>query len=136
MMLMPRRSTFDLFDDFFDEPFFRRNNTMLMQSDIKERDKEYLIEINMPGYDKKDINLSLENGYLTVNAKVNEDIDNSNGSYIHKERYVGECTRNFYVGDNVTEKDIKANLKNGILLLTIPKKDTKEIEKRKFISIE
>ena len=136
MMLMPRR-TFDLFDDFFDDTFFRRSTKMsLMQSDIKEKEKEYLIEINMPGYDKKDIELSLDNGYLIVNAKSSKNLDDSNENYIHKERFFGECNRRFYVGDTVSEKDIKAQLKNGILTLSVPKKDAKEIEKRKFISIE
>lgn len=140
MMLMPkRRNTFDIFEEMFNDPFFNgfsRQQSNLMQSDVKENDKQYLIDINLPGYDKENIELSIDNGYLNINAKIEESKDDEKENYIHKERYVGECHRSFYVGDDIKEEDVKANFKNGILKLTIPKKEEKKIENKKFISIE
>ncbi len=139
MMLIPRRrNEFDLFDDMFRDPFFTRQENRLMRTDIKEKDGKYIVDIDLPGYEKEDIKLSIENGYLTVNASAKKEVNDSekHGTYIHQERYIGECSRSFYVGDNVKEEDVKANFKNGTLSLEFPKEKKETIEEKKFIPIE
>ena len=140
MMMIPRRrNEFDLFDDFFrGDDFFPRREHGLMKTDIKEKDDKYVIEMDLPGYEKENINLELKNGYLYVIAKVEtENNSDENEKYIHKERFYGECSRNFYVGEDITEEDIVAEFKNGILKITIPKKDSKkELPQPKKIVIQ
>ena len=137
MMMIPRkRNEFNLFEDIFDDPFFEKRDSILMRTDIKEKGENYIIDIDLPGYEKGNIEIELENGYLKVNAKVNKNIDDQNEKYIHKERFYGECSRSFYVGDNVKEEDIKAGFKNGILSLTFPKNEQKKVEEKKYIQID
>ena len=137
MMMIPRkRNEFNLFEDIFDYPFFEKRDSKLMRKDIKEKGENYIIDIDLPGYEKGNIEIELENGYLKVNAKVNKNIDDQNEKYIHKERFYGECSRSFYVGDNVKEEDIKAGFKNGILSLTFPKNEQKKVEEKKYIQID
>ncbi len=138
MMMIPRkRNELDLFDSMFDDPFFDRKETKWMKTDIKEVGNNYVIEVDLPGYNKENIQIEMENGYLNVTAKVdNSNDEEEEGKYIHKERYYGECSRSFYVGDNITEEDIKASFKNGILTLTLPKEEQKKIESKKFIPID
>lgn len=137
MMMIPRkRNEFNLFEDIFDDPFFEKRETKLMRADIKEKDSNYIIEVDLPGYDKEDIEIELEKGYLKVTAKVNNSVNDENEKYIHKERFYGECSRSFYVGDNVKQEDIKAGFKNGILSLTLPKEQEKKLEEKKFIQID
>ena len=125
MMLMPRRNDFDLFDDFFnDDVFFKGKKNNLMKTDIKEKKDKYLVDIDLPGYEKENIDLSLNDGYLQVHAKVTNEVnDDEEEKYVRRERYVGECSRSFYVGDDIEEDDIEAEFKNGILKITIPKKE-------------
>ncbi len=140
-MMIPRRNTFDLFDDMFNDPFFERGyskkETSLMKTDVKEKDGNYILEIDIPGYSKDDIKIELENGYLTVTASKEEKVDEENekSHYIHKERFYGKCSRSYYAGENVKEEDIKASFKNGILTLTFPKESTEKIENKKYIQI-
>lgn len=136
MMMMPRLSK-GFFDDLFDEPFFRNNNNV-MKTDVKEQDGSYIIDMELPGYDKEDIKAHLEDGYLTVTASTNKNVDEKDeaGNYIRRERYTGQCSRSFYVGDGVREEDIKASYKDGVLRLTVPKADAKQIEEKKYIAIE
>ena len=140
MMMIPRRrSEFDLFDDFFGgDNFFTRREQSLMKTDIREKDDKYIIEMDLPGYEKENINLELKEGYLTVSAKVEREGNSGEKErYVHKERFYGECSRNFYVGDEITEEDIHAEFKNGILKVSIPKKEAKkEIPQAKRIEIE
>ena len=139
MMMIPRkRNEFDLFDDMFGmDPFFERKEMKLMRTDIKEKGDNYIIEIDLPGYEKEDIEIELEKGYLKVSAKTTKETDNSEDEkYIHKERFYGECSRSFYVGENLKEEDIKAAFKNGILTLTVPKDQPKKIEEKKYIQID
>ena len=139
MMMIPRRNHFDLFDEMFRDPFFEGTESKVMKTDIKEKKDKYLIDIDLPGYEKEDIKMEISDGYLTVHASVNKEVDDEKekGKYVRKERYVGECSRSFYVGDNVTEEDIKKKKKNGILTLEINKKDaTKELPDKKYIDIE
>ena len=128
---------FDLFDSMFDDPFFERKEVRWMKTDIKEKGNNYIIEVDLPGYDKDNIKVEMENGYLNVTAKVDKSNDSEEeGKYIHKERFYGECSRSFYVGDNLTEEDIKASFKNGILTLTVPKAEQKELDEKKYIQID
>ncbi len=139
MMMIPRKRNFDIFDSFFDEPFFegeKRKHKDLMRTDIKEKDGNYILEIDVPGYDKENIQIELENGYLTVTAKANDTVDEEKEGYIYKERYVGQCSRSFYAGENIKEEDVKASFKNGTLVLTFPKEETKKLEDKKIITIE
>ena len=138
MMMIPRRHDFDLWDEMFRDPFFTEGESKLMKTDIKEKKDKYLIDIDLPGYEKDGIKIEIQDGYLTVHAKVDkEDDDKEKGKYVRKERYTGECSRSFYVGDNVKEEDIKAKFHNGTLTLKVPKKeDKKELPEKKYIPIE
>ena len=92
----------------------------------------------MPGFEKGDIKAELKNGYLTISAssKKNNDEKDKEGKYIRRERYSGSCSRSFYVGEDIRQEDIKAKFEDGILRLSIPKKDAKEVETKKTIAIE
>ena len=128
MMLVPRRD-FDLFDDFFDDGFFSKKERNLMKTDIRETKDKFIIDMDLPGFSKENINLSLKNGYLEINAKVEkEDNSEDEEKYLRKERFYGECSRSFYVGDDVTEEDIQAEFKNGILKIEVPKVNSEEKE--------
>ena len=140
MMMIPRRrNEFDLFNDFFGgDDFFTRRESAIMKTDIKEKKDKYIIEMDLPGYEKENINLELKEGYLTVSAKVEkEENSDENEKFVHKERFYGHCSRSFYVGEQITEEDIKAEFKNGILKVTIPKKEEKkELPEAKHIEIQ
>ncbi len=141
MMMMPRNNFgFDLFDEMFKDPFFsrRENQNAVMKTDIREKDGDYLMDIDLPGFSKDDISAELHDGYMTVTAKKEETKDEKDdkGNYIHRERYSGSCSRRFYVGD-ISEADIKASFKDGTLHLEIPKEEPKKLEEqKKLISIE
>ena len=138
MMMIPKRRDFDLLDDMFGGVFFNEGESKLMKTDIKEKKDEYVIDIDLPGYEKEGIKLNIQDGYLTVHATVNkEEKDEEKGKFVRKERYSGSCSRSFYVGDNITENEIKAKFKNGTLTIIVPKKEEKkEIENKKYIEIE
>ena len=139
MMMIPRRNHFDLFDDMFRDPFFEGTESKVMKTDIKEKKDKYLIDIDLPGYEKEDIKIEISDGYLTVHASVNKEVNDEKEKekYVRKERYVGECSRSFYVGENLKEEDIKAKFKNGTLTLEVPKKEErKELPDKKYIPIE
>lgn len=141
-MLPSIRRSFGLFDDFFDDPFFNnskketRNELMIMQTDIQEKNGKYLISIDLPGYDKENINIELENGYLTISANTVKENTVDNEGYIKRERYSGDCRRTFYVGDSISEDDIKAKFKNGTLQISVPKEKEIKKETKKLIDIE
>ena len=145
MKLVPRNnnlgfSLFDnMFDDMFRDPFFTSSNTTkLMKTDIQEKGDKYILDMDLPGYDKEDIKAQLKDGYLTITAQKNtsnEDKDEK-GNYIRRERYCGKCSRSFYVGDSIKEEDIKASFNNGILELTFPKEVPQKEEEMKYITID
>ncbi len=139
MMMIPRkRNDFDLFDVMFkDDPFFRRETEKIMKTDIKETADKYLLEIDLPGYNKNDIKIDIDDGYLNIQAKTDlENKDEEDGKFVRKERYYGECSRSFYIGKNVTEEEIKASFKNGTLKLEVPKnEEKKELPEKKYIQI-
>ncbi|MCC3870102.1 Hsp20/alpha crystallin family protein [Terrisporobacter mayombei] len=146
MKLVPMNNNlgFSLFDNMFDDmfrgPFFTNSGstTKLMKTDIQEKDNNYILDMDLPGYDKSDIKAQLKDGYLTITAQKNsskEDKDEK-GNYIRRERYCGKCSRSFYVGENLKEEDIKASFKNGILELTFPKEVGKKEKEIKYITID
>ena len=152
-MMMPSIFGEDLFDEFMDGfPFYDDSDMKklekklyghhaknLMKTDIKEDDPSYELEMDLPGFKKEEVKVSLKDGYLTIAAAKGLDQDEKEketGKYIRKERYAGACERSFYVGENHTEEDIKAKFKHGILTLTIPKKEAKAVEENNYIAIE
>ena len=148
-MLRPSIFNDNLFDDFFEFPFFDdraerklygHNAKNIMKTDIKEHKDGYELEIDLPGFHKDEIQAELKDGYLTISAakQLNQDEkEKESGKYIRRERYSGSCQRSFYVGDEITQEDIKAEFKHGILKLFVPKKEAKpEVEQRKFVTIE
>ena len=149
-MLMPSIFGDNLFDDdWMDFPFDRdfwgkknplygKNANRVMKTDIKEHDGGYELDIDLPGFKKDEITIDLDNGYLTISAAkgLDKDEQDKQGKYIRRERYAGAMQRSFYVGDAVTEEDVKAKFEDGILRLSIPKKDAKAVETKKTIAIE
>lgn len=138
MKLLPELTTFNnLFDDMFDDSFFRSYNSY-MKTDIKEVDNQYVLDIEMPGFNKKDISVELNDGYLTIsgNKSTNNDEKDTKGNIIRQERYSGSYSRSFYVGDSIKKEDIKANYDNGELKIYLPKTTTKEVENHNYIPIE
>lgn len=135
--MIPKRNNFDLWEDIFRDPFFTRNESKVMKTDIIEHEAEYQILVDLPGYEKEDIKIEVENGYLTIHATSKiENEEKKEGNFVRKERYFGDCSRSFYVGEEVEAEEIKASFKNGTLTLAIPKKDEqKEKEEKKYISI-
>ena len=109
-----------------------------MKTDVKETDTGYEVDIDLPGFKKDEINAKLEDGYLTISAAkgLDKDEKDKKGKYIRKERYAGSMSRSFYVGEGVTEDDIKAKYEDGILRLVVPKKAAKAVENKKYIAIE
>lgn len=159
-MLMPSifHDDFDLFDRFYQNPWlgfddreFKNMEKKLyghraknvMNTDIKESENGYEMEIDLPGFSKDEVTVELNEGYLTISASKGLNRDEAEnekeakkGNYIRRERYTGACQRSFYIGDGITQEDIKASFKHGILKLDIPKKDAKQVEAKKYIAIE
>lgn len=151
-MLMPSLFGETLFDDFFDFPDFDKlehqmNRKLyghhaknLMKTDIKEHGDTYEMIIDLPGFKKDELKVQLTNGYLTISAARGLDKDEQDketGNYIRRERYAGSCERSFYVGEGISQNDIKAEFKHGILKLQIPKqKPAVEQKEDHYIAIE
>ena len=138
MMLMPSIFHDDVFDDFFDFSAPAYSGSELMNTDIKETEKGYELAISLPGVKKEDIKAEVKDGYLMITAAANSKTDEKDktGKYIRRERYSGSMSRSFYVGDALTQEDIKAKYESGILRLSIPKKEAKQVEATKRIAIE
>ena len=140
----------NLFDEFFMDPFndpfftssrnalYGKHSKNLMKTDVRETDGTYELDIDLPGFKKDEINAEIRDGYLTVSAAKGLDKDQSDkdGRYIRRERYAGQCSRSFYVGEGVTEQDISAKFEDGILRLSIPKKEQPQLPETKRIAIE
>ncbi|MGN1377187.1 MAG: Hsp20/alpha crystallin family protein [Dorea sp.] len=148
-MMMPSIFGENLFDEFMDDfafPVFRdadrtlygKHAKNLMKTDVKETDDEYEVDMDLPGFKKDEITMQLKDGYLTVSAAkgLNKDEKDKEGRYVRRERYAGNVSRSFYVGENLTEKDIRAKYENGILSFKLPKDEKKKVEENKYISIE
>ena len=152
--MLPSIFNNNLFDDFFGFPFYYDNRTEdkaekklyghnaknVMKTDIKELEGGYELEIDLPGFTKEEVTAELKDGYLTISAAKGLDKDEQEketGKYIRRERYAGACQRSFYVGEDVTEQDIKAEFKHGMLKLFVPKKEAKPaVETKKYVTIE
>ena len=146
-MMMPSLFTENLFDDFFndfDEDFFGKKNPLygkharnMMKTDVRETDTTYEVDVDLPGFKKEDINVNYENGYLTISTSkgLDKDEKDKDGRYIRQERYVGNMTRSFYLGD-IPKEDIKAKYAGGVLRLSVPKSDMKQIENTSTLSTE
>ncbi len=138
MLMIPRRNNYDVFEEMFKDPFFNgERESRVMRTDIKENKDNFVIDIDLPGYEKENIKMEIEDGYLIVQAKVNKNVEQKEeGKYVRKERYSGECTRSFYIGEDIREEEIKASFKNGTLSIELPKKEEKaELPKKKYIEI-
>lgn len=146
-MLMPSIFGENLFDDFFDEFARPAKRTVrygtpaasVMKTDIKEYNTGFELHIDLPGYKKDDVKAELKDGYLTIHAETSRQADEKeqDGKYIRRERYYGSCSRSFYVGEAVTQDEIRAKFEDGILRVSIPKKEAKPaVEESKFIQIE
>ena len=147
-MLMPSIFGESLFDDWFDDfdrqmqhmdrRLYGRNAKREMKTDVREKEDGYEIDMDLPGFKKDQVELSLENGYLTVTANKGFDKDEKDdkGRMIRQERYAGSMQRSFYVGDNMTEEDVKARFEDGVLHLDLPKKDARKVPEKKTICIE
>ena len=148
-MLMPSvfRDNFvdNFFDDMFQFPFgfgsdFERSAKLPgMNVDVQEFDDKYQMDLELPGYNKEDIKADLKDGYLTISANHTDESGDkdSDGKYIRRERYYGQCERSFYVGEHIMQEDIHASFKNGVLQIEVPKKEAKtEVEQKKYIAIE
>ena len=138
----------DVFDDF-DRNFFRNFGNMaralygkhaqnMMKTDVKETDEGYEVDIDLPGFKKDEIQLELNNGYLTISTQkaLEKDEKNKKGRMLRQERYAGMMQRSFYVGDHITEEDVKASYESGVLHLVLPKKDAPRLPEKKTIQIE
>ena len=138
----------DMFDDL-DRDFFRgfgrpermlygKNAPRMMKTDVKETDAGYEVAVDLPGFKKDDIVLDLQNGNLTITAHkgMEKKEENKDGRMLRQERYAGSMARSFFVGDNVTEENIKAKFEDGVLKLHVPKEEPAKVPEKKFIAIE
>jgi HSP20 family molecular chaperone IbpA len=152
MAMFPALMNDTMFSDLFDDPFFEGWRNMdraaacdpnmsagMMSTDVRETDKGYMVDIDMPGFKKDDISLDLQNGYLTVSAHRNSSHEDKNdsGRWLRRERYAGSCSRSFYVGEDVKDSDIHASYKDGTLCLEMPKPEAQQqVETKHQIAIE
>ena len=150
-MMMPSIFGENLFDDFMNDfafPDFTDNANIekalygkhaknLMKTDVKDTENGYEVDIDLPGFKKEDININYENGYLTISTSkgLDKDEKDEQGHYIRQERYVGNMSRSFYLGD-IPKEDIKAKYEGGVLRLSVPKADMKQVENSSTIYIE
>ena len=153
-MLRPSIFGESLFDDWMDDfpfgkefekamfpakdPLYGKHAKNLMKTDVREKKDSYEVDIDLPGFKKDEIKLELENGYLTISAAKGldkDETDKKTGKYIRRERYAGNLSRSFYIGEGVKQEDIKAAFKNGILSITVPKEDKTAKEEKKYITI-
>ena len=139
----------NLFDDMFDfdfdkefdrmmRPLYGKHSQNMMKTDVRETEDSYELDIDLPGFKKDEIKVELDNGYLSISAAkgLDKDEEKKDGKYIRRERYAGAMNRTFYVGDNLTQQDIQAKFEDGILKISVPKKDVQQIEQNKYIAIE
>ena len=148
-MMMPSILGENLFDDFMndfrlpafpdvDKELYGKHAKNLMKTDVKETEKGYEVDMDLPGFKKDEIQMELNDGVLTISAAkgLNKDEEDKKGNYIRRERYAGSTSRSFYVGNGVKNEDVHAKFENGVLRLSIPKKAAEEIEADKYVSIE
>ena len=127
----------DIFDDFFYETNSSHTTVNVMRTDIIESENQYLLNMELPGFKKEDIQMELKDGYLMISATKNENNETTDVQchVIRRERYRGSCSRNFYVGD-IRQEDIRASFENGELKVVVPKENVRRVEEKKYITIE
>lgn len=145
-MLMPSIFEENLFDEFMNDfsfpnvgkALYGKHEPAIMKTDVKEKDNIYEVDVDLPGFKKEDIEMKLENGYLTIQAAkgLDKDTKDKDGKYIRRERYSGNVSRSFYVGDKIQKEDIHPKFENGILSFTVPKERKAVEEKSNYIAIE
>ena len=149
-MMFPSVFGENLFDDWMDDfgfrdnffggknPLYGKHAKNIMKTDVRETDKGYELDVDLPGFKKDEVQVQLKDGYLTISAAkgLDKDEKDKEGNYIRRERYAGTLSRSFYVGDAVSEEDIHAKYEDGILKLSVPKKAPKAVEKNGYIAIE
>ena len=137
MTRYPLLNDFDLFDDVFGVPMF--SNDRIMRTDVEESEDHYTLKMDLPGYQKEDVSISLNRGNLTISAKRNtsKDEKDEQGNILRQERFTGNCSRTFSIGKDVKDADIHASFKDGILTITVPKQQQKkELPEHNYITIE
>ena len=147
-MLLPSIFGENLFDDWMDFSFpeipdvdktlYGKYAKNMMKTDVKETEKGYEVAVDLPGFKKDEIQLELNDGYLTISAEkgLDKEEKDKKDKYIRRERYAGSMSRTFYVGESITENDIHAKYENGILTLDVPKEEAKKVPEKRYISIE
>lgn len=147
--MLPSIYSENLFDDFFSDPFdmvmprslnalYGKHGKNLMKTDVRETEDTYELDIDLPGFKKEDVSLKLDNGYLTISASKGlekDEKEKKDGKYIRRERYEGQCSRSFYVGESVQAKDVNAKFEDGILKVSVPKA-APQVEGNNVIAIE
>ena len=147
--MLPSIFSENLFDDFFADPFgmmapvhgndplYGKHARNLMKTDVRELDKSYELDVDLPGFKKDEIHVDMKDGYLTIGASkgLDKDQQDENGKYIRRERYAGVCSRSFFVGDAIRPEDISAKYEDGILRLSVPKTVHKELPEASAITI-
>jgi len=127
--------------DFFDYSPFNREYEDLMKTDVIEKENGYELKVNMPGYAKDNIKVSLEKGYLTIEGHVEKteetpESEDKKEKYLRRERFCGSITRSYYLGDDIADENIKANFTDGVLSVVVQKVDPEKLETKKYIAIE
>ena len=149
-MLMPSIFRDNLFDDWMDDfswmrdfgnvdrKLYGKHASREMLTDVRDHEDHYEVEIDLPGFKKDQIQVELHDGTLTITAQkgLEQNDKNSEGKYVRQERYSGMMSRSFYVGENMTEEDIKAKFEDGVLNICVPKAEPKKLENHKYIAIE
>lgn len=147
--MLPSIFRTNLFDDWMDFPFrgfepsverklYGGHADHVMKTDLKETEGGYELAVDLPGFKKDQISLELRNGYLTITAAKNleENGKDDKGRLVHQERYTGTMSRSYYLGEHITEEDVKAKFEDGVLTLCFPKEDAKKLPERRYIQIE
>lgn len=145
-MMLPRLFGEDLLNDWMDFSFpdidrklYGKHATQIMKTDVKEKEDCYEVAMDLPGFKKEEVQAELKDGYLTISAAkgLDKEEQDKEGRYIRRERYAGNMSRSFYVGEDITENDIHAKFEDGILYLEIPRKEEqKKVDERRYVTIE
>ncbi len=148
--MMPSIFGENLFDDFFNDdfgmlpmltgrgPLYGKHAKNLMKTDVRETEHSYELDIDLPGFKKDEVSVDLKDGYLSISAVkgLDRDEQDKQGKYIRQERYTGTCSRSFYVGENLEPEDVSARFEDGILKLSLPKQEHRQLPKNTTIAIE
>ena len=145
--MLPSIFSENLFDDMFnafgmvpeiDRALYGKRAQNVMKTDVRETESTYELDVDLPGFKKDEVKLELKDGYMTITAAkgVDQDGQSRKGKYIRQERYAGQMSRSFYVGENVRPEDLRARFENGILQITVPKKPYRPVPEHTYIAID